>query len=96
MTEEKKHADASGEYTDLEQERFILPILALRGIVAFPGAPIKLELVSEEDRNTVKTAAGFENKAFLVALRDPEKLPPYRLSDFFMTGVVATLSNPEK
>ena len=96
MTEEKKRADASDEYTDLEQERFILPILALRGIVAFPGAPIKLELVSEEDRNTVKTAAGFENKAFLVALRDPEKLPPYRLSDFFMTGIVATLSNSEK
>ena len=50
--------------------------LALRGIVAFPGAPIKLELVSEEDRNTVKTAAGFENKAFLVALRDPESRRP--------------------
>ena len=69
MTEEKKHADASGEYTDLEQERFILPILALRGIVAFPGAPIKLELVSEEDRNTVKTAAGSGKAAALPSFR---------------------------
>ena len=79
-----------------EPNEHILPLLALRGIVAFPKAPVKLELNLEEDLEAVKNADENSGRIFLVALKDPEKSAPYTLSDFFATGCEATLSNKEK
>ena len=77
-------------------EPILLPLLALRGIVAFPGAPVKLELNLPEDLQTVADTQGYGMRAVLVALKDPEKSPPYELTDFFPMGCTATLSNIEK
>ena len=73
-----------------------LPLLALRGITAFPGAPIKLELNLDEDLSAIERSKAFGDRVFLIALKDPEKSLPYRLSDFFQTGCIATLSGAEK
>lgn len=73
-----------------------LPLLALRGIVTFPGAPVKLELNLDEDLEAVRLSKEYDDTVFLIALKDPEKGAPFNLSDFFMTGTVAKITEKEK
>ncbi|MBQ9468744.1 MAG: endopeptidase La [Clostridia bacterium] len=73
-----------------------LPLLALRGIVTFPGAPVKLELNLDEDLAAIRHAAECDNKIFLIALKDPSQNEPFDLSDFFMTGCVAVITENER
>ncbi len=79
-----------------ETHSIVLPFLALRGIVAFPGVPIKLELQSEIDLETISLAQRFDGKIFLVTLKNPEQAPPICLSDLYAVGCVASLSDVEK
>ncbi|MBQ8235398.1 MAG: LON peptidase substrate-binding domain-containing protein, partial [Clostridia bacterium] len=81
--------------TFTELETVSLPLVALRGIVIFPGAPAKLELSSIEDLAAVSLAEKQENEALFIALRDPEQLPPYKVTDFFTVGCVAQIGEKE-
>ena len=53
-----------------------LPLVALRGIVIFPGAPAKLELNAIEDLSAIALAEEQDEEALFIALRNPEQLPP--------------------
>jgi ATP-dependent Lon protease len=66
-----------------------LPLVALRGIVIFPGAPAKLELNAVEDLNAVALAEKQGEEALFIALKNPEKMPPYTADDFFPVGCAA-------
>ncbi len=70
-----------------------VPVLALRGIVAFPSSPIKLELRYPHDLNAILLASDkqYDNKVFLATLYDPEKIPPYQDIDFNPFGCLAVI-----
>jgi ATP-dependent Lon protease len=72
-----------------------LPLVALRGIVIFPGAPAKLELSAVEDLNAVALAEKQGEEALFIALKNPEKMPPYTADDFFPVGCAAEISGKE-
>ena len=74
----------------------VLPLLALRGIVAFPGSPLKLELNSLEDILAVAASQGSDNRMFLVALKDPGHTPTADVDDYHAIGCVAVISDAEK
>ena len=72
-----------------------LPLVALRGIVIFPGAPAKLELNAIEDLSAIALAEEQDEEALFIALRNPEQLPPYTLADFYPVGCAAQISGKE-
>ncbi len=82
--------------TETVLSHITLPILALRGIVAFPGAPLKLELSAAEDLTAVENAGQHDGRIFLVALKNPEQTTCHAVDDFYKTGCVAIISNIEK
>ena len=92
---EKRIDTMANNQTFTELETVSLPLVALRGIVIFPGAPAKLELSSIEDLAAVSLAEKQENEALFIALRDPEQLPPYKVTDFFTVGCVAQIGEKE-
>ena len=61
------------------KETITLPLVALRGIVIFPGAPAKLELNAIEDLAAIAEAEKEGDEALFIALRNPEQMPPYSL-----------------
>ena len=74
----------------------VLPLLALRGIVAFPGSPLKLELNSINDILAVAASQGSDNRMFLVALKDPAHAPSADIEDYHAIGCTATITDAEK
>ncbi len=77
------------------KETITLPLVALRGIVIFPGAPAKLELNAIEDLAAIAEAEKDGDEALFIALRNPEQMPPYSLSDFYTVGCAAQISGKE-
>ena len=75
---------------------YTLPVLALRGITAFPGLSLKLELSSGEDLTAVSLTQKSGGKIFLAALRDPTKRPPLAFADFYAMGCVAAISDAKE
>jgi ATP-dependent Lon protease len=67
-----------------------LPVLALRGLVAFPGLAMPLQVGRESSVTAVHEALGKDHRILLVAQRDPECLNP-GADDLFVMGSVATV-----
>jgi ATP-dependent Lon protease len=65
-----------------------LPVLALRGLVAFPGLAMPLQVGREPSVTAVHEALGKDHKILLVAQRDPDCLNPGP-ADLFAMGSIA-------
>ena len=73
-----------------------VPILILRGIVAFPGLPLKLELNEEEDIRSCEMANEGEKLIFLLSIREPgpENMPEG--ASYAEVGTLATVRMIER
>ncbi len=71
-------------------EQFTLPTVALRGIVAFPGMTISLELARSFSKNAVDTAQKTGSLIYLVAQIDASEEEKIE-SNIFDVGVVAKI-----
>jgi ATP-dependent Lon protease len=64
-----------------------LPVLALRGLVAFPGLAAPLQVGREMSVTAVHEALGRDGQILLLAQRDPECLEP-AAADLFEVGAI--------
>ncbi len=71
-------------------ERITLPVIPLRGLVAFPGVKIRLDLSREMSKNALRAASSGNGHIFLVAQKDPNVEEPSS-KDLFTVGTVASL-----
>lgn len=67
-----------------------LPVVALRGLVVFPGMYIHFEVGREKSINALKKAMDGSQEVFLVAQRDVTVDDP-KYSDLYDTGVIANV-----
>lgn len=65
-----------------------LPVLPLRGLVAFPGLALPLQVGRDMSVTAVREAMGADRQILLVAQRDPQCLEPCG-ADLFEVGTVA-------
>ena len=73
-----------------------LPMLILRGLTAFPGVTMQLELSEPLDVVCAEQAMLSGGMVYLLAQRDPEELSPGRKSDFFRTGTIARIQSMDR
>ena len=71
-------------------EVMTLPVIVLKGIVAFPAITINVEITDDESIKTVKSANEFGSHILLVTAKDI-KDPPYSESDLYKVGTVAKI-----
>ena len=67
-----------------------LPVIALRGIVAFPSIPINFELEREISKNACRAASEHDMLVFLITQRDSNVDDP-TADDLFPVGCVARI-----
>ena len=79
-----------------DSETTVLPLLILRGLVAFPSIPMKLELTDEEDILSCKKAGEDTGLVFLLPQRDAAMEHPTELGDFCKIGTIALIHHTEK
>ncbi|MFR2935539.1 MAG: LON peptidase substrate-binding domain-containing protein, partial [Ruminococcus sp.] len=65
-----------------------LPLIALRGLVLFPGMTIHFDLVREPFVRALQAAMEADRRIVLVAQQDPLKEEPEG-KDFYTVGVIA-------
>ncbi len=73
----------------------VLPMIALRGMVVFPGEPVRLEVGREKSRAAVEAAFAAKQPVLLVAQRDDEVEEPL-LKDMYMVGTIANIMSVVK
>ena len=73
-----------------EQEPEILPVVALRGLVAFPHMVIDFEIGRSESKKAVDAAVNGNRRIILVAQRDQTVLQP-KVRDLFRVGVICEI-----
>lgn len=73
--------EASGE---------LMPLLALRGIIVFPGMTVNLDVGRDKSINAVNAAMQLDKKILLVTQRDAETADPKR-EELYNYGVVAEI-----
>ena len=71
-------------------ERLTLPVIPLRGIVAFPSIPINFELEREISKNACRAASSHDMLVFLMTQRDVNVDDPGE-SDLYPVGCVARI-----
>ena len=76
-------------------EKMNLPLLPLRGVVAFPGVQINLEILTPDSLRAFGAAVSDKAAVFLVALKDPTVEAP-KVTDFYKTGTVAQVRHVTK
>ena len=69
------------------QEQKLIPVVALRGLVAFPHMVIDFEVGRAESRKAVDAALNSDRRIFLVAQRDAAVTEP-KIRDLFRVGVI--------
>ena len=67
-----------------------MPLLALRGIIVFPGMTVNLDVGRDKSINAVNAAMQFDKKILLVTQRDAETADPKR-EELYNYGVVAEI-----
>lgn len=67
-----------------------MPLLALRGIIVFPGMTVNLDVSRDKSINAVNAAMQLDKKILLVTQRDAETADPKR-EDLYGFGVVAEI-----
>ena len=71
-------------------ERLTLPVIPLRGIVAFPSIPINFELEREISKNACRAASSHDMLVFLMTQKDVNVDNPEE-SDLYPVGCVARI-----
>ncbi len=71
-------------------ERITLPVIPLRGLVAFPGVKIRLELSRDISKKALHAASSGDGHIFLVSQKDPNVEEPTS-KDLYTIGTVASL-----
>ena len=69
-----------------------LPLIPLRGLVAFPGIKINLEMVRDFSIRALQNASAQGGHVFLVTQKDPTVEHP-TAADLYKIGVVASIKN---
>ncbi len=72
------------------ENRMILPTMALRGVVVFPGEPIHFDVGRDRSIQALKRAVSGDRKIFLVTQRDIGVDVPGQ-KDLFKVGVIASV-----
>lgn len=74
----------------MEASGKLMPLLALRGIIVFPGMTVNLDVGRDKSINTVNAAMQLDKKILLVTQRDAETADPKR-EELYNYGVVAEI-----
>lgn len=74
----------------MEASGKLMPLLALRGIIVFPGMTVNLDVGRDKSINAVNAAMQLDKKILLVTQRDAETADPKR-EELFNYGVVAEI-----
>ena len=74
----------------MEASGKLMPLLALRGIIVFPGMTVNLDVGRDKSINAVNAAMQLEKKILLVTQRDAETAEPKR-EELYNYGVVAEI-----
>ena len=72
----------------MENKASLLPLLALRGTLVFPGMIVNLDVGREKSINAVEAAMAGDKKIFLVAQKDAIVMEP-RQEDLYGFGIIA-------
>lgn len=74
----------------MEASGKLMPLLALRGIIVFPGMTVNLDVGRDKSINAVNAAMKLDKKILLVTQRDAETADPKR-EELYNYGVVAEI-----
>lgn len=74
----------------MEASGKLMPLLALRGIIIFPGMTVNLDVGRDKSINAVNAAMQLDKKILLVTQRDAETADPKR-EELYNYGVVAEI-----
>lgn len=74
----------------MEASGKLMPLLALRGIIVFPGMTVNLDVGRDKSINAVNAAMQLDKKILLVTQRDAETAEPKR-EELYNYGVVAEI-----
>lgn len=74
----------------MEASGKLMPMLALRGIIVFPGMTVNLDVGRDKSINAVNAAMQLDKKILLVTQRDAETADPKR-EELYNYGVVAEI-----
>ena len=74
----------------MEASGKLMPLLALRGIIVFPGMTVNLDVGRDKSINAVNAAMPLDKKILLVTQRDAETADPKR-EELYNYGVVAEI-----
>lgn len=72
-----------------------LPIIALRGLVLFPGMRVQFDIARQVSVQAAEYASRHDRRVFLVAQKDPREEEP-RTDDLYTVGVVAKIDQAFK
>lgn len=75
---------------NLNQETFQLPLLALRGLLAFPNTIITIDVAREKSIGSLQQAIQKDNRLFVVAQRDSLVERP-AIEDLYTMGTIVTI-----
>lgn len=74
----------------MEASGKLMPLLALRGIIVFPGMTVNLDVGRDKSINAVNAAMQLDKKILLVTQRDAETADPKR-EELYNYGVIAEI-----
>lgn len=74
----------------MEASGKLMPLLAIRGIIVFPGMTVNLDVGRDKSINAVNAAMQLDKKILLVTQRDAETADPKR-EELYNYGVVAEI-----
>lgn len=74
----------------MEASGKLMPLLALRGIIVFPGMTVNIDVGRDKSINAVNAAMQLDKKILLVTQRDAETADPKR-EELYNYGVVAEI-----
>ncbi len=74
----------------MEASGKLMPLLALRGIIVFPGMTVNLDVGRDKSINAINAAMQLDKKILLVTQRDAETADPKR-EELYNYGVVAEI-----
>ena len=69
-------------------ESMTLPVVVLKGIVAFPSIPLNFEVNNESDMEVLRNAAQTSTAVLLLAAKEIQD-PPYQPEGLYRVGTVA-------
>ncbi len=76
-------------------DKYILPVVPLRSIAAYPGMPISLELGRKRSITALEEANATTGKLFLIPQKDPDTEHPFA-EDLYEVGVIAKIKSVSK